>query len=63
MRLWNSRTTGKREDQNHREEGRVEGKRGMMVEWDDGPVEERAPPHAERPRGRRIHIEHYRSII
>ena len=31
MRLWNSRTTGKREDQNHREEGRVEGKKGMMT--------------------------------
>ena len=30
MRSWTCRTTGKRKDQNHREEGRVEGKKGMI---------------------------------
>ena len=53
MRLWNSRTTGKREDQNHREEGRIKGK-SPVEERDDGPVEERDAAHAQRPRGRRI---------
>ena len=46
MRLWNSRTTGKREDQNHREEGRVEGEKGMMTSG-----RERDVPHAQWPRG------------
>ena len=46
MRLWNSKTTGKREDQIHREEGRVEGKKGMMTRGT-----ERDAPHAQWPRG------------
>ena len=40
------RTQGKREDQNHREEGRVKGKTGMI-----GRMEERDATHAQRPRG------------
>ncbi|MBB36678.1 MAG: hypothetical protein CME89_14585, partial [Hirschia sp.] len=45
------------EFKDHREEGRSEPQgrgKSRREERDDGPVEERAAPHAERPRGRRI---------
>ena len=38
----------------HREEGRSEPQgrgKSRREERDDGPVEERDPPHAQRPRG------------